>query len=88
MVEKATTPSPWTPAPEDTDAAILNIECPELSELVDGQQLTIWLSHNHASSTAESQGITAAELTPTETITQSYSNSWLNLTLADGSKTG
>ena len=62
--------------------------CPELSELRDGQQITYWLPYAYKSEKAVDKGITAAELTPTETITDAYSNDWLKLTLADGTDTG
>lgn len=59
-----------------------------LSELKDGIQITYWLPFANKSETAQSKGIKASELVPTETITTSYGNDWLNLTLADGTKTG
>lgn len=62
--------------------------CPELSELRDGQQITYWLPYAYKSEKADDKGITAAELTPTETVTNAYSDDWLKLTLADGSDTG
>lgn len=63
-------------------------DCPDLTELKDGQQLTIWLSHGHANSKAQDVGITAAELVPTETISTSNANAWLNLKLGTGQQTG
>lgn len=59
-----------------------------LTELTDGTQITYWLPFPYASETAESKGITAAELDPAETITSKYNNDWLKLTLANGTDTG
>ncbi len=77
VIDRQTTSTRWWRA-----------DCPDLTELEDGQQLAIWLSHGHANSKAQDVGITAAELVPTETVSTSYSNSWLNLTLGTGQQTG
>ena len=89
----------WSPAPEDmiqpyvigTQTAATRFwtgNCPELSSLRDGQQITYWLPYAYKGETAQSKGITADELVPAETITTSYNNDWLKLTLADGSDSG
>ncbi len=58
-----------------------------ISELTDGLQITYWLPYASKSETAQSKGISAAELNPTETVTSASSNTWLKLTLADGTTT-
>ena len=62
--------------------------CPEVSSLIQGQHITYFLPYAYKKETAQSKGITAAELVPTETVTTEYSNDWLKLTLSDGSDTG
>ena len=62
--------------------------CPELSSLSQGQHLTYFLPYASKKETAQSKGITADELVPTETVTTEYSYDWLKLTLSDGSNTG
>jgi len=58
-----------------------------ITELTDGLQITYWLPYASKSETAQSKGISAAELNPTETVTSASSNTWLKLTLADGTTT-
>lgn len=62
--------------------------CPELSSLSQGQHLTYFLPYASKSETAQSKGVTAEELVPTETVTSASTNDWLKLTLADGTDTG
>ena len=97
-LEKGNKATDWTPAPEDANDSeyIAGTQTTStrfwtgntsISELKDGLQITYWLPYATKSETAESKNITAAELNPTETITTAYSNTWLKLTLANGTTT-
>ena len=97
-LEQGVIPTFWTVAPEDVNDSeyIAGTQTAStrfwtgntsISELKDGLQITYWLPYATKSETAESKGITAAELNPTETITTAYSNTWLKLTLANGTTT-